>query len=61
MCNHLAKEMTSSDGSYEARKLAIWIANLYRNSAENCLPEMLATLFLLIDFSTFMLNFNEGK
>uniref|UniRef100_A0A0N5AQG2 Nuclear pore protein n=1 Tax=Syphacia muris TaxID=451379 RepID=A0A0N5AQG2_9BILA len=60
-CDYIAKEMMNPNESLEARELAIWVANMYRASAESSIAEMLATLFLLIDFSTFMLNFSEGR
>ena len=57
----MAKEMMNRGDGVGARRLAIWLANIYRGSAENCMPEMLATLFLLIDFSTFFQHYNEGR
>uniref|UniRef100_A0A1I7V779 Nuclear pore protein n=1 Tax=Loa loa TaxID=7209 RepID=A0A1I7V779_LOALO len=63
-CEGLTKEITRHKDAGEARELALWLANICKNSAvttrRNTL-DALPTLYLLLDLSTFFQFYHDNK
>lgn len=63
-CEGLAKEITQHKDSGEARKFAVWLASICKNSIRtvrrNTL-DALPNLYLLLDLSTFFQFYHDKK
>uniref|UniRef100_A0A915AW89 Nuclear pore protein n=1 Tax=Parascaris univalens TaxID=6257 RepID=A0A915AW89_PARUN len=60
MCDCMANAIKGYRDVEDPRRVAIWLASIYKRfAAEGCSLQLLTTLYLLIDLSTFFISFHQ--